>query len=231
MNNKFVPKKTKYFNVDFLKKRDKYTTQKYLPELLSSEKKYNVIELSMGIGVFISYIRDELKHNILGTDYLNFCSSKSENKLEPTCENKNCCHYRSLNDNTWIKPLKDRTGASDINDWRYKDDILKRNIPYKLFDGGYVPYPIKNKEFDFLICRAALEAYCHPNDWSKLIDEFVRITKKKIYLEMNGPPKYHNNDKSYCDAFKNGLNDIKNYNNNNFKTTLNVKNIYIIECK
>ena len=48
---------------------------------------------------------------------------------------------------------------------------------------------------------------------------------------MNGVPKHHKLDKSYCDAFKKGLNDIKNYNSNNFKTTLNIRNVYIIECK
>ena len=72
--------------------------------------------------------------------------------------------------------------------------IEKLEIKYKLFDIGYLPYPLEDKSFDISSCFSAIEAYCHPEHWDKIIAELCRITRSKIILHINPPPKQHQAD-------------------------------------
>ena len=57
-----------------------------------------------------------------------------------------------------------------------------KSVPH---DGGSVPYPFEDNEFDLVICWGAITFFRPIEKWAHVLDEFARLSKSAIILAPN----------------------------------------------
>jgi SAM-dependent methyltransferase len=152
----------------------------------------------------------------MGNDYANMVSRGDDG---------NRALYRSVNDTGFSRDVDDYgvplpSNGETLRDWPYRQIIESIDVPMSLFDAGQIPYPHQDKEFDYLLCFQAIEHYCHPRDWMKVVDEFCRITKESVIILLN--PKLdwlQADDESYDSDFAQAKLALRNYDRNGFRCT------------
>ncbi|MGH1446463.1 MAG: class I SAM-dependent methyltransferase [Cognatishimia sp.] len=187
-------------------------TQLFLPELMHHDSpSQRVLEMSTAHGGMLEVLR-HFGHEVMGNDYANLLRSKGHGSAL----------FRNLNDSSFTPKVDDFGIAlpeegEELADWPYRKIIESINIPMALFDGGKTPYPFEDKSFDVLMCMQAIEHYCHPKDWMKVVDEFCRITNKTIIILLN--PKMETiagEPDDYAVAFDEARQALRQYRKNGF---------------
>lgn len=154
--------------------------QLYLPELMHADTKpHKVLEMSTAHGGMLEVLR-YFGHDVTGNDYVNMVAG----------DEAGLALYRPANAEGFERETDDyglpvpQSGTA-LQDWPYRKIIEAMEIPMALFDAGKTPYPFDDKAFDVLLCFQAIEHYCHPDDWAKILAEFCRITQKTIFVMLN----------------------------------------------
>lgn len=189
--------------------------QLFLPELMHHDMApQRVLEMSTAHGAMLEILR-HFGHDVLGNDYVNMVSVTEDNQRAV---------FRSLNADDFHRDLDDYglpipKQGQQVADWPYRRIIESINIPMALFDAGQTPYPLKDKDFDVLLCMQAIEHYCHPKDWMRVVDEFTRITRKTIVLMLNPLMNLIGQPDDYVDAYHQAKRDLRGYRRNGFTCT------------
>jgi ubiquinone/menaquinone biosynthesis C-methylase UbiE len=76
------------------------------------------------------------------------------------------------------------------DDWLYKPLIDSQKLSCIVHDGASLPYPFKDKEFDFLICYGAITFFKPVENWQNVLNEFARLSKKSFVVGVNVGPVY-----------------------------------------
>jgi SAM-dependent methyltransferase len=173
---------------------------RYLPEVMNNTHRYRVLEMSTGHGATLEILK-HFGHEAVGNDYSNAALTSKTQVATP---------YRKANQ-------KIELGESEQTEWPYKPIIDSLGLNVDLFDAGVTPYPYKKNAFDIVLCFDALEHYCHPRNWMTIIDEFVRIAKKTVIVEINPIRKQLIDDESYTPYVQKFYDDILKYNKNGFQ--------------
>lgn len=153
---------------------------RYLPETMNGQQSYRVLEMSTAHGATLEILR-HFGHQVTGNDFSNAGLVLDEDQRS---------QLRDIN----VENLSDNV---DQEDWPYKPIIQALGLDVILFDAGKTPYPLNDDQFDILICFDALEHYCHPRDWVKVVQEFARVTRKTIVIEINPIRREMIGDESY----------------------------------
>ncbi|CUH80097.1 class I SAM-dependent methyltransferase [Tropicibacter naphthalenivorans] len=174
---------------------------RFAPETMNGHNRFKCLEMSTAHGATLEILH-HFGHEVTGTDYTNEGLRAANGK-------------RSIDRDLGETIIDAQT---DTRDWPYKPIIDSIGARVDLFDAGIVPYPYEDAAFDYLFCFDALEHYCHPKDWMQLIEEFTRITKRAIVLEIN-PIRRERLDLEgdYYLAYKTFYQDILNCNVNGFQ--------------
>jgi len=144
--------------------------------------------------------------------------NKNKNKSKFKCLDVGCGNGATLEILRWYGHEcigMDYTDKYSTGDWKYKSCIESQNLNCINHSGTDIPYPFKNKEFDLLICYAALTFLQPIEKWTAILNEFARITSKCILICPNRGMTY-DNGKKYID----------NWIHNDFKLEWNKKTIY-----
>ena len=170
-----------------------------------------VLEMSTAHGAMLEVLR-HFGHDVIGIDYANMASSAG---------NQSSAAHRDLNDENFTR-TRDDYGIEITEDqrsrpeWPYRKITESIDLPMRIFDAGKTPYPCTDKEFDVLLCFQAMGRYCHPKDWSSLIDEFTRITRKTIVILLNPVRDPENTPQEYLKAYQDAKLDLRRYRRNRF---------------
>ena len=155
--------------------------QLYLPELMHHDgPKKKILEMSTAHGGMLEVLR-HFGHEVVGNDFVNFVAGAKQEE-RAYFRDLNATDFGRTHDDYGIEAPKE---GEDLVEWPYRKIIESIEIPMRLFDGGKVPYPIDDKEFDVVLCMQAIEHYCHPKDWMDILDEFCRISTSTIVLLLN----------------------------------------------
>ncbi|MCE5972293.1 class I SAM-dependent methyltransferase [Sinirhodobacter sp. WL0062] len=182
----------------------------FLPELMSGQPQ-RVLELSTAHGALLEVLR-YYGHDVIGNDYVNMVSG--ENNAERAL-------YRGINDTKFSRDFDDfglaipRDGG--VMDWPYRPIIESIGIPMKLFDAGVTPYPAETGSFDYIISMQAIEHYCHPKDWLKVVEEMCRISRRCVFLLLNPMMPELAEDTHYSSAFQTAREELRDYDRNGFR--------------
>jgi len=176
---------------------------RFLPEAMNPRDKLNVLELSTAHGATLEVLR-YFGHKVVGNDFSNDGLRAVGNKRTT---------LRKVNTKIAVDNL-------DHMDWPYKPIIDSIDLDVKLFDAGQIPYSFKKAEFDVVLCFDALEHYCHPKDWMKIIDEFVRISKKTVVVRINPIRREKITDDSYTPFVQTFVQDMLGYSKSGFRCIL-----------
>jgi len=168
------------------------------PEGMVKDRPLDVLEMSTAHGATLEILRD-LGHHVVGTDFSNDALALGDAKGTPD---------RALNAALTV----------DVStaDWPYRPIIESLGLDVRLFDAGHVPDPLETDAFDVVMCFDALEHYCHPEDWMKIINEFCRIARKTVIVEINPIQRHRYADKAYTDAVNEFVRDMLTYDNSGF---------------
>ncbi|MEM6480073.1 MAG: class I SAM-dependent methyltransferase, partial [Pseudomonadota bacterium] len=193
----------KYLNRNANLKRAWNRTQRFAPELLLDDgPKYRVLELSTAHGAQLEVAR-HYGHEAMGCDFANMVFTGKDGKGKRWGDN--VAALRGLNDTNFERKVDDHgieiTGGLD-QDWPYRPITEAINLPMTIFDGGKTPYPFDDKSYDVTMCFQAIEHYCHPKDWMRVVDEMCRITTRSIILLLNPVHRDYARDEAYTDAFE-----------------------------
>lgn len=85
-------------------------------------------------------------------------------------------------------------------DWLYRPMIESQNLKCLVHNCSILPYPFKDKEFDFLICYGAITFFKPITNWPKVMNEFARISKRGILLGVNNGNIFDEGEK-YLDSW------------------------------
>ncbi|WP_149139596.1 class I SAM-dependent methyltransferase [Gemmobacter caeruleus] len=166
----------------------------YLPELMvKGAPQREVLELSTAHGATLEILRHK-GHSVLGSDFPNFLGKNNEHDS------------RERGVNSFVPGLhRDDHGfvndAGEAEGWIYQPLIESLGLDVTLFDAGQVPYPFEDRRFDTLISFDAIEHYCHPRDWMKLVDEFTRLARRSVLIVTNPVQEHKLEDADYMAAF------------------------------
>jgi len=153
--------------------------QLFLPELLITQTPHKVLEMSTAHGGMLDILR-HYGHDVMGNDYANMMKDRP---------GKPSSFFRRANDEGFARAMDDHgnklEAIAEQPDWPYRHITEALDLPMAIFDAGHTPYPFEDDAFDVLICIQAIEHYCHPRDWMKVVDEFCRVTRKTILLIPN----------------------------------------------
>lgn len=109
----------------------------------------------------------------------------------------------------------DYTPGFDKNNWLYKPLIESQELKCIVHDGSVLPYPFKDKEFDFIICFGVITFFKPITIWQNVLNEFSRISKNGFLIGVNVGSLY-DDGKKY----------LETWNNSNFKLDLKENSIY-----
>jgi len=87
------------------------------------------------------------------------------------------------------------------DNWLYKPMIKSQKLKCLVHNCSIIPYPFKDKEFDYLICYGAITFFKPIENWPKIMNEFARISKRGILVGVNNG-KVFDNGKKYLDNWK-----------------------------
>lgn len=184
--------------------------QLYFPELIGAEPQ-DILEMSTAHGGMLEVLR-HFGHRVMGTDYANMVWSKDGAAM---------AQFRKLNDDRFAREVDDYGNPIDPEkpDWPYRHITEAIDLPMTVFDAGVTPYPFADKSYDVTMCFQAIEHYCHPSDWMRIVDEFCRISRKTVFVMLNrlipefrAKPDY----KAAFDEFRLGM---RGYRQNGFTCT------------
>ncbi|RLJ60738.1 methyltransferase family protein [Litoreibacter meonggei] len=153
---------------------------RFLPEAMHSGDRLRVLEMSTAHGATLEVLR-HFGHDVVGNDFSNDGLSSRVGGGTP---------LRQVNSDIPVENVNEA-------DWPYKPIIDSLGLDVRLFDAGKLPYPFDAAEFDVVLCFDALEHYCHPKDWMKIVDEFVRISKKTVVVRINPIQRHLIPDQAY----------------------------------
>ncbi len=187
--------------------------QQFTPELLRTKTpKKRVFEMSTAHAGMLEVAR-HFGHDVLGNDYLNFVQGQA--KGEGAVHRKANEEITDRDFDDYGRPIpKD---GSPVESWAYEHIIKSIDMPIKLFDGGMVPYPIDDKSHDIMFCMQAIEHYCHPDEWDKVLAEFCRITTETIVVLLNKLPPHLEKQPDYVEAFERAKIALRDYDENGFE--------------
>lgn len=187
--------------------------QLFLPELLIQSRPQKVLEMSTAHGGMLDILR-HFGHDVTGNDYANMMKNKP---------GRPSSFFRAANDEGFSRAVDDHgnelEAAETEPDWPYRHITEALDLPMAIFDAGYTPYPFEDKAFDVLICIQAIEHYCHPRDWMRVVDEFCRITSKTILLIPNPITPSLAQDPDYKAEFDQFMLEMRRYDRNGFMCT------------
>jgi len=180
----------------------------YMPELMAEgAAPQDVLEMSTAHGATLEILR--LKgHRTVGNDYANFLGQYGE--PDTRCRPANDVDLTGYTDSHG-------NVAGEFGGWPYQPIIDSLGLDVRLFDAGRTPYPFEGKRFDSVLCFDALEHYCHPGDWLKIIAEFTRLARKSILLITNPVQGHLVDDEGYMSAFYGFQQAMRSYNRNGFQ--------------
>lgn len=191
-------------------------TQRFLPELMNGGKKQRVLELSTAHGAQLEVAR-HFGHEVMGCDYANMVFSGGFGKGKRM--GGDVAALRNINDDGFERTVDDygiEIVGGEQQDWPYRPICESIDLPMKIFDGGVAPYPFEDKSYDVTMCFQAIEHYCHPREWDKILDEMCRITTKSIVLLLNPIHKDYSKDAEYVEAFDAFRQNTRRFNRNGF---------------
>ncbi len=172
----------------------------YLPEAMSGEDRYSVLEMSTAHGAVLEVLR-HFGHEVTGSDYSNDYLRGKRDARTP---------FRDLGDD-----LAD--GSVDRGDWPYRPIIDSLGLNVVTFDAGIIPYPFKQNAFDIVLCFDALEHYCHPKHWIRVVDEFVRLSRRTVVVEINPIRRELVEDEGYVGPVRNFYDQMRGYRKDGFR--------------
>ncbi|WP_328799733.1 class I SAM-dependent methyltransferase [Sedimentimonas flavescens] len=182
----------------------------FLPELMSG-KPQRILELSTAHGAILEVLR-HYGHKVVGNDYVNMVSGETQAER---------AIYRDINDQSFSRAFDDYglpvPSGGVLEDWPYRPIIESINIPMQLFDAGITPYPVETASFDYVISMQAIEHYCHPRDWLKIVDEMCRISRRSVFLLLNPMMPEMAADPHYSEAFHTAREALRDYDQNGFR--------------
>ncbi len=188
--------------------------QLYLPELIRpGVAPHQVLEMSTAHGAMLEVLR-HFGHEVTGNDYVNMVAATS-NSAPVMFRDMNAAPAATRTLDDYGLPIP-APGTPPV-DWPYRKIIASTGIPMKLFDGGHTPYPFEDKSFDVVLCMQAIEHYCHPKDWLRIVQEFCRISRKTVVVLLNplmANMKHAPDD--YIEAYETARRALRDYDANGF---------------
>lgn len=163
-----------------------------------------VLELSSAHGGMLEIYR-HFGHEILGNDHANFLHEGAEERPG---------HRTEI--------VTASTGGEAISQeitWPYRKIVESIDLPTTIFDAGKTPYPLEDKNVDYLMTFQAIEHYCHPLAWPALIDEFCRVARRAIIVMLNPLHGHLVNDNEYGIAFEDARKLLARFDRNGFRCT------------
>ncbi len=186
--------------------------QLFLPELMHHDgPRRRVLEMSTAHGGMLEVLR-HFGHEVVGNDFVNMVSVGGNGRAL----------YRAVNDDGFHRALDDYglpvpAPGTPPQDWPYRAITDAIGLRMSLFDAGRIPYPHEDKAFDVLLCLQAIEHYCHPRDWIRIVDEFCRITRRSIVLLLNPmQPRMNGAPDDYAAAYRQAKLDLRGYRRHGF---------------
>ncbi|MEL6206610.1 MAG: class I SAM-dependent methyltransferase [Pseudomonadota bacterium] len=184
--------------------------QTYLPELIRPGGASDVLEMSTGHGAMLEVLR-HLGHTVLGTDYANMVF-----KLEASPQ----AQERRIGDTTFVRRVDDAGRSfsdADVVRGPYASIVDAIGIHVRPVDGGAPPYPFADDSFDTVMAFQALDHYCHPADWPKVLDEFCRIARYSVVILLNRLTTELSARSGYADAFDTARTAFRNFDARGFR--------------
>lgn len=180
----------------------------YTPELTVPGPSKRILELSTAHGAMLEVYR-HFGHQVIGNDFANFVGTGDDST-----------NFRQLDEE--VKREVDDFGirASEdgkFADWPYRPLTEAIGLPMSIFDAGRTPYPFEDKSQEYLLTFQAMEHYCHPGDWRKLLDEFCRIATTGVVVMLNPLHPHLSGREGYKEAFENARHMLRGYNANGFR--------------
>lgn len=173
---------------------------RYLPEAMTDQDPCRVLEMSTGHGAMLEVLR-HFGHEVVGTDYSNANVRGARDARTP---------FRDLGTD-----LAGPGGGRD--EWPYSPIVESLGLTVVTFDAGITPYPFDDKTFDMVLCFDALEHYCHPRHWTRVVDEFVRLARRSVVLEINPVRRELVDDPDYIDHVRSFYDAMRCYRNEGFR--------------
>lgn len=185
--------------------------QLYFPELIDAAEPQDVLEMSTAHGGMLEVLR-HFGHRVMGTDYANMVWSKDGAAM---------AQFRALNDDSFARDKDDFGNEIDAEkpDWPYRHITEAIDLPMTVFDAGQVPYPFADKSYDVTMCFQAIEHYCHPKDWMKIVEEFCRVSRKTVFIMLNRLIPEFRAKPDYLEAFTEFRRGLRGYRENGFTCT------------
>lgn len=184
----------------------------HMPELMAEDApRQSVLEMSTAHGATLEILRRK-GHQVTGNDYAAFFGEDSplDTRLRGAGE-------------AALEGLADKDGlnapGAGISRWPYQPIIESLGLDVRLFDGGNPPYPFDDRAFDTVLCFDAIEHYCHPRDWMRIVDEFARLARRSILLVLNplNPLNPVTDDPAYGEAYRAFQRQIRGFRGRGFR--------------
>lgn len=174
----------------------------HMPELMApGTPPRDVLEMSTAHGATLEILRHK-GHRVVGNDYANFVGLADVDT-----------RFRRIG-GVSLNGVADDHGlnepGTDHRDWPYKPIVESLGLDVRLFDAGSLPYPFDDKSFDSVLCFDAIEHYCHPSDWMRIIGEFCRLARRSVLVITNPVQPFLLSDDDYMDAFHGFQRRIRN---------------------
>ncbi|PTV95685.1 methyltransferase family protein [Rhodobacter aestuarii] len=181
----------------------------YMPELMVEEgARQDVLEMSSAHGATLEILR-HFGHRAIGNDFANFLGR--DGGLDTRFREANALDLAAAEDDHKLNH-----GDGAILNWPYRPLIESKGLDVRLFDAGHVPYPFEDNSFDTVLCFDALEHYCHPKDWLKIVGEFTRLARRSVLLITNPVQAHLLSDTTYMETFYAFQKAMRRYRDNGF---------------
>lgn len=176
----------------------------HMPETLTGNTPLDILEFSTAHGAMLDIWR-HFGQRVVGTDYAGGVGQAGPKPDEPIWFDQ------------VLEAAHDHPTDDVVDGWVYQPIIESLGLDVRLFDAGQTPYAFDDKSFDILCCYQALEAYAHPDDWERVLDEFCRITRKSVVIGFNPPTVKDYKDEAHRAAFAAACERLRCYDSNGFK--------------
>jgi hypothetical protein len=175
----------------------------HMPELMAEGcAPREVLEMSTAHGATLEILRRK-GHRVIGNDFANFVGGAA---LDSRYRNFNGSDLTSARDDHGL-----HDGSGVVRDWPYRPITESLGLDVRLFDAGSGPYPFADKSLDSVICFDAIEHYCHPRDWMKVVGEFTRIARRSVLVVPNAVAPHDAKRRDYIEAVYAFQRDMRNY--------------------
>jgi len=172
----------------------------YLPETMVRDRKYKVLEMSTAHGASLEVLRF-FGHEVVGNDYSNAGLHLEKESTVDRCFGDDILRHHE----------------EKKAEWQYRAIVESVGLDVRLFDAGLYPYPFPDDEFDVVLCFDALEHYCHPRDWMRVVDEFTRVASSTVVVEINPVRRERIDDDEYMNSVAQFFQDVLAYSKRGFR--------------